>query len=81
MKILKSVIIVTSAVGLYEALKNYKNKNKPVRRRRINETQTDRYKNLSQAELKEQFKQRIASGEWLSKEEYEHMMKAIKKNN
>ena len=83
MKLVKQLIIISSAIGIYHAVKKIKNKRKPVRKK-ITKDKTvyvEKYNHMKPEQVREQFKKFIAEGEWLSLEEYEEMMKAMKRKN
>ena len=81
MKFIKALIMVGSAIGVYSIVKKYKTKQKsaevkqppPANMQRIN-----KYKQLTPGKVREQFKERIAAGDWPSKDEYADMADAMK---
>lgn len=74
MKLLKSLMIVGSALGIYAAVKKYFRKPKLEKPEPDIPPHINKYEDMQPKEIKEQFKQRIAAGEWLTTEEYEDMM-------
>lgn len=77
MKIVKGLIIVGSAVGMYAAIKKYFRKEKPEKSEQTIPAHINKYEDMSPDEIKTQFKQRISAGEWLTTEEYEDMMTVL----
>lgn len=80
MKFIKSLIIAGSAIGIYSAIKKFRKKQKPgrVKHEPVNIEQRNNYKQLTPEQVREQFKERIAGGKWLSEEEYAAMTEAMK---
>ena len=80
MRFPKTLIVVTSWLGVYKTVRRYQKKKRPVRPRRrlINTQQTNKYLHLTADQVREEFKNRIAAGDWLNQEEYTQMMNAMK---
>ena len=80
MRLRKSIIIVTSLLGVYDTVRRYQKKRRPLRvkRKQIKAQETNKYLQLSSSQVLEEFKNRIGAGEWLSQDEYTHMMHAMK---
>ena len=80
MKLIKGLIVAGSAIGIYNILKKNNKKRKPARLQKtyIDIQPTNKYKDIEPARVREEFKQRIAAGEWLSEDEYADMTDAMK---
>ncbi len=80
MKLRKTLIIVTSFLGVYNTVRRYQKKRRPARTRhkQITIQQTNTYLQLTPGQVREEFKKRIAAGEWLSQNEYSYMMHAMR---
>ena len=80
MKIRKTLIVITSLLGIYSTVRKYQKSKRPVttKRKQMNSQQTNEYLHLTAEQVREEFKKRISAGEWLSPDEYTQMMHAMK---
>ncbi len=72
MNLRKTYIVTTSLLGVYSTVRRYQKKRRPVRAKHKGALphQTNKYLELTQSQVKEEFKKRIAAGECLSQDEY-----------
>ena len=80
MKLRKTLIVVSSLLGIYSTVRKYQKSKRPVRtkRRQVIAHPTNRYSTLTGDQVREEFKNRIAAGEWLSQDEYTQMTNAMR---
>lgn len=80
MKFRKTLIVITSLLGVYNTVRKYQKHRRPTR---VKTKQTikpaNKYVTFTSQQVREEFKNRIAAGEWLTEDEYTHMIEAMKK--
>ena len=83
MRLRKSLIVFSSLLGVYNTVRRYHKKRRLVRvkHKQINTLQANKYLQFTPAQVREEFKNRIAAGEWLSQDEYTQMTHAMRNKN